>query len=102
MRSRRRSTGSFIATGSPPTGRPVTYPADLSALPDGVFVGADGGEALLLWRGTLLPWSPAGYGAPRPRPGRQRVTVLTPRSTVAAIAAGYTPAVHPTADAAIA
>ena len=79
--------------------RPVTYPADLSALPDGVFVGADAGEALLLWRGTLLPWSPAGYGAPRPRPGRQRVTVLTPRSTVAAIAAGYTPAVHPTADA---
>ncbi len=82
--------------------RPVTYPADLSALPDGVFVVADAGEALLLWRGTLLPWSPAGYGAPRPRPGRQRVTVLTPRSTVAAIAAGYTPAVHPTADATIA
>jgi hypothetical protein len=77
--------------------RPVTYAADLSALPDGVFVGAHADEALLLWRGALLPWSPAGYGAPRPRPGRQPVIVLTPRSTLAAIAAGYTPAVHPTA-----
>jgi hypothetical protein len=80
--------------------RPVTYPADLSALPDGVVVVADADEALLLWRGSLLPWSPARYGAPRPRPGRQRVTVLTPRSTVAAIAAGYPPAVHPTAASA--
>ena len=81
--------------------RPVTYPADLTALPDGALsVVADGNEALLLWRGALLPWSPAGYGAPRPRPGRQRVTVLTPRSTVAAIAAGYTPAVHWTAASA--
>ena len=50
-------------------------------------------EALLVWRGGVVPWSPAGYGAAR-RPRGQEVTVLTPRSTVAAIAAGYVPGVH--------
>lgn len=83
--------------------RPVTYLADVSTLPDGAFVvGTERDEALLLWRGALIPWSPEGYGAPRPRAGGQRVIVLTPRSTVAAIAAGYEPVVHPTADATVA
>jgi hypothetical protein len=83
--------------------RSVTYLADLSTLPDGVFVvGMDRDEALLLWRGALIPWSPGGYGAPRPRAGDQQVIVLTPSSTVAAIAAGYEPTVHPTAGATVA
>ncbi len=78
-------------------GRPGTYPSNLSSLPDGVFVaGANGTEALLVWRGALVPWSPEGYGAPRRHRKEESVTVLTPRSTVLAIAAGYTPAVHPT------
>ena len=81
--------------------RPVTYTADLSTLPDGVLVAeARRDEALLLWRGIFLPWSPEGYGAPRPLHGAQPVVVLTPRSTVAAIAAGYVPTVHPTAGGA--
>jgi hypothetical protein len=78
-------------------GRRISYPALPASLPDGVFVAGPGlAEALLLWRGALVPWSPAGYGAPRPRPAGQEVVVLTPRSTVAAIAAGYVPSVHPT------
>jgi hypothetical protein len=81
-------------------GRSLTYPAMLELLPDGVFVaGARAGEALLVWSGSLVPWSPAGYGAPRPRRRGGRVTVLTPRSTVAAIAAGYAPGVHAGLDA---
>ena len=79
-------------------GRSLTYPAALESLPDGVFVaGTSAGDALLVWRGHLVPWSPAGYGAPRPRRRGRPVTVLTPRSTVAAIAAGYAPRVHPSA-----
>jgi hypothetical protein len=81
-------------------GRPRTFSAALASLPDGVFVGVPGTrEPLLLWRAALRPWSPAGYGAPRACPDEaDRVTVLTPRSTVAAIAAGYAPAVHPSAS----
>ena len=79
-------------------GRARVYAAPRSSLPDGVFVaGAGPAEALLVWRDTLVPWSPAGYGLPRPWPDSRDALVLTPRSTVAAIAAGYTPSVHPTA-----
>ena len=52
--------------------RPCTHPADLRSLPDGVFVvGAGVAEALLVWRGALIPWSPARGTAP---PGRGRAT----------------------------
>jgi hypothetical protein len=79
----------------------VRFAADLDTLPDGVLLTLDGddGPAYLLWRGALLAWSPGGYGARRPRPAGTRVAVLTPASTVAAIRAGYAPAVHPSAEA---
>jgi hypothetical protein len=77
-------------------GRPRTYVAELGSLPDGVFVVLpEEGGPLLVWRGTLAPWSPAGYGAVRAAPNRERVKVLTPCSTTATIAAGYMPGVHP-------
>ena len=77
-------------------GRPRTYGARLGSLPDGVFVAVPGrAEAFLHWRGRLVPWSPAGYGAGRAACPDRRVTVLTPRSTCRTIAAGYVPAVHP-------
>ena len=87
-----RSTASFIGTG---WGRPRTFAATLGSLPEGVFVSVPGGAApLLVWRAALWPWSPAGYGGSGGRPASAEGTVLTPRSTVAAIAAGYTPIVH--------
>jgi hypothetical protein len=80
-------------------GRPRTFRERLASLPDGVFVCLPGArEPLLLWQGALRPWSLAGYGTRRATPGpADPVTVLTPRSTVATIAAGYLPAVHPSA-----
>jgi hypothetical protein len=78
-----------------------TYTADIHELPDGVFVdlgGPDGG-AHLIWGGDLLAWSPGGYTSRRPRPSGGMVTVLTPRSTVAVIRAGYVPEVHRSAPA---
>lgn len=71
------------------------YQADARALPDGVMVRVEEREWLV--RGDeLLAWSPAGYGERRPRPDAD-VTVLTPRCTVATIAAGYAPDLHPSA-----
>jgi hypothetical protein len=77
-------------------GRPRTYVAELGSIPDGVFVMLpDDAGPLLVWRGTLAPWSPAGYGAVQAAPGHELVRILTPRSTVATIAGGYMPGVHP-------
>jgi hypothetical protein len=68
----------------------------LDGLPDGVFVTAGGPEepAYLVWGDNLLAWSPAGYQLRRPREKDERVMVLTPKSTVQAIRAGYVPEVH--------
>ncbi|HEU5421883.1 MAG TPA: hypothetical protein VFV41_29675 [Streptosporangiaceae bacterium] len=67
-----------------------------AALPDGVMIRAGGTTGLLLG-GRLRPWSFAGYAAPDAGVLPGTVEVLTPPSTVAAIAAGYQPLVHPTA-----
>jgi hypothetical protein len=78
-----------------PDGRQRTFRATLGALPDGVMVTLpDAAGPLLVWQGALRPWSWGGYGPPRPCPGEAIAAVLTPRSSVAAIAAGYRPGVH--------
>ena len=76
-----------------------TFTTNVDDLPDGVLVTLAGqpDEAMLIWEGGLLSWSLGGYTRRRPRPTGERVAVLTPRSTVAAIRAGYQPEVHPTA-----
>jgi hypothetical protein len=74
------------------------YWEHLAALPEGTFISLDG-SAWLLWRGQLLEWSAAGYRARRAFPPRaDRVEVLTPRSLVAVLCAGYQLQVHPSAD----
>jgi hypothetical protein len=75
-----------------PDGCKRTFTANLDDLPDGVFVQRGGGdEAWLVRGGSLLAWSPGGYREQRSRPEGEHVEVLTPRSTVAAIRAGYLP-----------
>lgn len=62
-----------------------TEPAD--ALPDGTFVALDSRPFLVLGP-DLVAWTPAGYGARRPRPSGD-LTVITPPATVAVLRAGY-------------
>jgi len=76
----------------------VTYLAGISSLPAGVMIEHDG-TPWLLGAEDMLPWSPAGYGAGRQRPSGS-VTVLTPRSSVAVLQAGYMPHLHPSASGA--
>jgi hypothetical protein len=70
---------------------------DMSRLPDGVFITMPGcsGQPHLVWGDSLLAWSAGGYQDRRSRRNREQVSVLTPRSTVGAIRAGYVPDVHP-------
>jgi hypothetical protein len=76
--------------------RQLTHRAPASELPDGVMIRA-GGDAGLWLAGRVWPWSFGGYGAPARLSAPGPVEVLTPPSTVAAIAAGYRPLVHPSA-----
>ena len=74
-----------------------TYQAPLPALPDGTMIEL-GGAPWLVYGGKLLAWTPAGYlDRPALVPAGP-VSVITPRATVAALAAGYRPVVHPTAS----
>jgi hypothetical protein len=76
--------------------RKRTHPARVADLPDGVMVRHHGGCGLLL-AGEVLPWTFAGYRRAERLPASVRVEVLTPPATVAAIAAGYRPLLHPSA-----
>jgi hypothetical protein len=71
-----------------------TYEHDLADLPDGVYI-AHAGRAWLIFGNELLAWSAMGYRERQPRPVRGSVDVLTPRSTVAVLRAGYDAGIHP-------
>jgi hypothetical protein len=73
---------------------------NLDELPGGVFVNipAWGEQPHLVWGDHLLAWSPAGYNERRRRPKDEEVRVLTPKSTVKAIRAGYVPEIHHSAE----
>lgn len=80
------------------SGAKVIYRAAINGLPSGTFVRLESVPHLVL-SSWLLPWSPEGYGEPMRRPESGDVDVLTPRSTVAVLSAGYCPTVlHETAE----
>ncbi len=68
--------------------------APIQTLPDGTFI-LQGNDAWLIWQSHLLRFEPGRYSAKIPRPARGSVTVLTPAPTVATLAIGYRPALHP-------
>lgn len=74
----------------------VTHQADIAMLPAGAFI-AWNNRPHLLGPTTQHPYTPAAYAAPLPRPTSGTVTVLTPAPMIAALQAGYTAALHPTA-----
>jgi hypothetical protein len=73
-----------------------TYPAVVSTLPAGSIVEHEA-RASLVWAGKLRPWSFAGYGPAVSLSPSTEVTVLTPKSIVQAIRAGFVPDVHESA-----
>lgn len=73
-----------------------SYTAAPSALPDGTMADLDGIPHLVLG-GRLLRWTPGGY-AGEPVACSGPVAVITPRATVAVLAAGYRPVLHGSAS----
>lgn len=64
----------------------------IAEMPDGAMV-ARGNQAFLVFGGSLLEWSHAGYGSPQPAHGEYEV--LTPAASLAAIRGGYPLVVNP-------
>lgn len=77
-------------------GRKRTYRAPVDTLPGGTIVRWNEAPHLVL-AGWLLPWTETGYGEPLDQPAKARVDVLTPKSTVAVLSAGFCPSLHPSA-----
>jgi len=68
-------------------------------LPDGaVIVNEDRQVPWLVLEDRLLRFTFAGWAGPRSRPRTGRVDVLTPPTSVAAMANGYIPVLHPTSS----
>lgn len=76
--------------------------AAVASLPDGVFVTLADDDYRLIWNGALHRWSPNGYVDAMPVANAcvDRVDVMTPSLSVAALRRGYHVEVHPTAGTA--
>lgn len=74
----------------------LKYVAKLTALPEGVIFEHQA-HALLIYRGKCWRWSFDGYVATSLDAYDGDVEVLTPRSVVRLLSAGYTPDVHASA-----
>ncbi|MDQ7948279.1 MAG: hypothetical protein REI78_13480 [Pedobacter sp.] len=68
----------------------VTFREKAGQLPNGTFI-AIAAHPYLVVDGMIYPWNPFGYGAGQLIDPQEEVTVLTPRSIVAAIKTGYSP-----------
>lgn len=74
-------------------GTKATFPARLGELPDGTFVRWDG-VPCLVFAGLIIGWTPAGYTHPQRFDRDMTAEVLTPRTIVEVIRAGYLPDLH--------
>lgn len=72
-----------------------THRVEGATLPDGTMIEVDE-VAYLVLGGAIRRWSFAGYGPPERLPGGD-AKVLTPRTTVEALRAGYQAVLHPSA-----
>lgn len=77
--------------------RQRTWSAPVRALPDGAMIRHADTVGLLL-AGAYRAWSLTGYGPPVTVAPATRVEVLTPPASVAALAHGFHPLIHPSAN----
>ena len=73
------------------------FVANLAELPNGAFVKF-AEEPYLVHNNGLLAWAGGGYTKRIVRPHNAEAIVLTPKSTVATIRAGYVPEIHTSAN----
>ncbi len=74
-----------------------TYLSKLSELPPGTMVADESGRPFLVLGRDLLSWKPGGYGWAKRQPSGIDFRVLTPKSIVRILSAGYPVEIHPSA-----
>jgi hypothetical protein len=75
-----------------------TWTAVVDDLPAATVILGEARRPRLLLADRTLAFSFDGWTDPAPRPRRGEVVVLTPPTSVAALANGYVPLLHPTAE----
>jgi hypothetical protein len=76
----------------------IVWAAAYAKLPDGTVVVAPDGSCQLVVEDRLLRFSFDGWADATPRPLAGEARVLTPPTSVAALAHGYRPVLHPSAQ----
>jgi hypothetical protein len=77
----------------------ILWPSSLDELPTGTIVSdPKTQQTLLVTDRHLQPFGFDAWGAPRPRSTGVTVEVLTPPTSVSALANGFVPRLHPTAQ----
>lgn len=76
-----------------------TYTEQIGNLPVGSFILLEfNAPPYLIWEDALLAWTPGGYTRKIRRPKTREVTVLTPRSILQMLKAGFCVNVHDSAS----
>lgn len=78
-----------------PGGAKRTYRELLSKLPAGTMVVDEADRPFLVLERALVAWRPGGYGTAMQASADTEFRVLTPKSIVRALSAGYPVAIHP-------
>jgi len=91
--ARRTSAAGSTTTASLRPGPTAPTPTTPRSFPTGVIVTVED-RHWLVHGPNLLAWTPGGYTDRRVRGDFAAVTVVTPRATVATLAAGYRPVLH--------
>jgi hypothetical protein len=71
------------------------WSAPFAELPNGTVIVGPEGDCMLVWGERLLRFSFDGWTRATPRPFNEVARVLTPPTSVAALAHGYLPVLHP-------
>ncbi len=74
------------------------WEAPVASLPPGTVIVSDDSRPWLLLEDRQHPFTFDGWGPPSHRPRRGTAQVLTPPTSVAALALGYSPLLHPSAE----
>jgi hypothetical protein len=74
------------------------WESSIDTLPPATVVLDEDARTRLLLDDRMLAFTFDGWNAPIDRPVRRKVQVLTPPTSVAALANGYSPALHPSAS----